>query len=83
MITPLRIIALSTGLKDAFRSVMGNRLSKSTVHIRLREVGLQTRRPYKGMLLARTRKHLKNQWAQRHIGRRQRHWRYTMFSDES
>ncbi len=85
----LRIIALrnrfisAPELRDTFRGATGIRLCKSTVHNRLREVGLKARRPLKGMQLTRAHKRLRNQWAQRHIGRQQRHWRYTMFSDES
>ena len=85
----LRIIALrnrfisAPQLRDTFRGVTGIRISKSTVHNRLRAVGLKARRPFKGMQLTRAHKRLRNQWAQRHIGRQQRHWRYTMFSDES
>ena len=70
-------------LRDTFRDVMGIRLSNSTINNKLRWVGLKARSPFKGIHLTRAHKRLRNQRGQRHIGRQQRHWLYTMFSDES
>ena len=70
-------------LRDNFRAVMGIRLSTSTVRNRLKSAGLKSRRPFRGMCLTVAHRRLRLQWAQQFSGRQLRHWRYTMFSDES
>ena len=85
----IRLLALRDRFKSSskinrdFRFFTRVRISDRTVRNRLKSAGLQSRRPVVGVNMTRQHKRLRLAWARRHGVRQLRHWRYTMFSDES
>ena len=63
--------------------IRNNRISDQTVRNRLRQSGLRSRRPLKGMELKRRHSIARLQWARARLRWRQNTWQNIMFSDES
>ena len=59
------------------------RLSSSTVRRRLRSLGLNSRRPFRGNNLTAVRRQNRLQWTRRHQRWLQRQWTQVVFTDES
>jgi hypothetical protein len=63
--------------------IRNNRISDQTVRNRLRQSGLRSRRPLKGMELKRQHRIARLQWARAHLRWRRNTWQNILFSDES
>ena len=71
---------------DTTRRTLGicnNRISDQTVRNRLRQSGLRSRRPLKGMELKRRHRIARLQWTRARLRRRRNTWQKILFSDES
>lgn len=58
-------------------------VTAQTVRRRLRAVGLNARRPYRGPILTPRHRQARLQWARQHLNWRRRDWNDVIFSDES
>ena len=65
------------------QAVIGQRLSSSTVRRRLRSLGLNSRRPFRGNNVTAARRQNRLQWTRRHQRWLQRQWTKVVFTDES
>ena len=63
--------------------IRNNRISDQTVRNRLRQSGLRSRRPLKGMELKRRHRIARLQWARARLRWRRNTWQNILFSDES
>ena len=63
--------------------IRNNRISDQTVRNRLRQSGLRSRRPLKGMELKRRHRIARLQWARARLRWRRNTWQKILFSDES
>jgi transposase len=70
-------------INSEFRAATGIRICDRTARNRLKAAGLKSRRPVVGVRMTAEHRRLRRAWATQHQARQLRHWRYTMFSDES
>ena len=61
----------------------GRQIHPKTVLNRLREQGLRSRRPYRGLILTPQHRRLRLQWARRHLRWTRVDWATVLFTDES
>jgi hypothetical protein len=64
-------------------AIRNNRITDQTVHNRLRQSGLCSRHPFKGMELKRLHMIARLQWARARLRWRRHTWQNILFSDES
>jgi transposase len=75
------VTAVDTGRRTP--GIRNNRISDQTVRNRLRQSGVRSRRPLKGMELKRRHTIARLQWARARLWWRRNTWQNILFSDES